>query len=124
MDALNNIIASISMPSRVRKDPFDFTDPVYDAEVKKAVKTVEEAKSFGWKTATVLASSEELADRLESLMQATKQFTYTRNKCYFELTWTDAPVVQGQAHVPEPVVISQEEMEIMGLMMQNLDFSW
>ena len=122
MEILEEIIASLA-PKKTVKDPYDFTDPVYDAEVKKAVKVIGEAKALGWKSATLLAPSEEIADRLESLIRVTNQFTCTRNKLYFELSWTNAlPVEQIVEQAPAPEELTQEEIEMLSMMMQDIDF--
>lgn len=116
--------SSIVVPRRRMdgSDPKDFTDPVYDAAVKKAIRSVEETKALGWKTTTVLAPTESIADRMESLIGDLPQMKYIRHGTSFEITLTDA------VEVAEPqqmnFEMTAEDLAVMGIMMEEMRFSF
>lgn len=110
-------------PTVVKEDPLDFSDPEYDQAVKKAVRSVEEMKAFGWHDTCIATPSEKIADRIESLLRTIKEIKYTRNKLSFDIFWTDE-IIEAEQPVPVTEPVSAEELALLEVLMQDLDFGF
>jgi len=116
--------SSIVVPRQTRSgdpDPKDFTDPVYDAAVKKAIKSIEEMKALGWKTTTVLAPTDSIANRMESLIRDFPQLKYVRQGTSFEITLTDAVEV---VEPPPQFEMTADDLAVLGMMMEEMNMNF
>lgn len=116
--------STITIPlPKSTKDPFDFSDPLYDQTVKSAVRSVAEMQALGWHDTTVYAPTDEIAARLETLLHRTPGQTYTRNKRSFEIHWTDE-IQSPQTEMATAFVPSPEELAYMQMLMQDMSFDF